>query len=270
MQISDRTWHPADIIASLKPSSASRLQRVSVLDLCPSTSDYLWSCEPPARSQFNLCVAAAQSTGRGRHGRIWQSNHKGIYLSVAWRTASKTINDGWLLLMTAVRLAENLRRLGISDIAVKWPNDVYYQQAKLAGVLVEQRSSMAVLGIGLNIATPSAAMNDTNPNWIGLEQTGITVPTYPKLIALAADTALAVRDRIGFKEARRRFSEFDMLYNRTIRINKQGKKISAVALGIDEKAHLLVDHKGQIDAYGYGEISLHNDAITDRCRQQLL
>ncbi|MXX99128.1 MAG: biotin--[acetyl-CoA-carboxylase] ligase [Gammaproteobacteria bacterium] len=270
MQTACRSWHPIDIVRSLESAAPAPLQRVSVLDLCTSTNDYLLSRRPPIKDKFNLCVAAAQSAGRGRHGKTWCSNHRGVYLSVSWRVVSNLTNGGWLLLMTAVRLAESLRVLGISDISIKWPNDLYYKDAKLAGMLIEQRNKTAVMGLGLNIATPPATAPEAKTSWVGLEQTGIAVPRYSELIALVATAALAVGEQIDFDEGKRRFSEFDMLYNRSVEINKQGKKISAVAQGIDRQARLLVDNEGQIDAYGYGEISVHNDGITDRCRQQPL
>ena len=270
MEIAKQHWYPIDIIHSLKPFSLLGLAGVSVLDMCPSTNDYLLSREPPIRTKFNLCVARTQSAGRGRYGKIWYSDHDGIYLSVSWQAIPNTTNKGWLLLIAAVRLAESLQVLGISDIGIKWPNDLYYKNAKLAGILIEQRGNTMVMGIGLNIETPSATINGTGINWAGLDRTGIVVPTYTELLALVLDAALGVRDPIDFNEGKKRFSKFDVLYNRSIEINKKGKGISAVARGIDRKARLLVDNKGQLSAYDYAEISINNDGIINRCRQQPL
>ncbi len=259
-----------DIIHALRRSSVLRLSAVCVLDLCSSTNDYLLSRKPPPKAKFNLCVAARQSAGRGRHAKTWSSNHNGVYLSVSWQACPSTANDGWLPLMTAVRLAEKLHTLGVSGIGVKWPNDLYYKDAKLAGILLEYSGNSAVMGIGLNVATPLDAVNKPDVNWIGLEQTGIVVPPYADLVALVVDTALAIDERIGIAERKRRFSAFDILYNRSVEIDDRGTKTLGVARGIDEKAHLLVNSDGQVDAYNYGEISVRNDRITDRCRQQPL
>ena len=259
-----------DIIHALKRSSVSRLSAVCVLDLCSSTNDYLLSRKLPPKTKFNLCVAARQYAGRGRRAKSWSSDHNGVYLSVSWQASPGIKTDGWLPLMTAVRLAEKLHALGVSEIGVKWPNDLYYKSAKLAGILLEYSGNLVVMGIGLNIATPLDAVSKPDASWTGLEQTGIVVPSYVDLVAMAVDTALAVDERVGIAERKRRFSTFDMLYNQSVEIDDQGTKILGIALGIDEKAHLLVDSDGQVDIYNYGEISVRNDRITDRCRQQPL
>ena len=259
-----------DIIHALKRSSVLQLSAVCILDLCSSTNDYLLSRKPPPKAKFNLCVAARQRAGRGRHAKSWHSDHNGIYLSVSWQANSDAMNDGWLLLMTAVRLAEMLHALGVSEIGVKWPNDLYYKGAKLAGILLEYCGNAAVMGIGLNIATPLDVAEKSGINWIGLEQTGIVVPSYADLVASVVDVALAVHQRIDIAERKRRFAAFDILYNRSIEIENRGTKTFGVARGIDEKAHLLVDSDGQVDAYNYGEISVRDDGIIDRCGQQPL
>ena len=259
-----------DIIHALRCSSISRLSAVCILDICSSTNDYLLSRKPPPKAKFNLCIATRQSAGRGRRAKSWSSDHNGVYLSVSWQASPGTANDGWLPLMTAVRLAEKLRALRVSEIGVKWPNDLYYKDAKLAGILLEYSTNLAVMGIGLNIATPPDTVNKPDVNWIGLEQTGVVVPAYADLVALVVDAALTIDERVDIAKRKQRFSAFDMLYNRSIEIDDQGTKTPGVARGIDEKAHLIVDSGGQVDVYNYGEISIRNDRITDRCRQQSL
>ena len=259
-----------DIIHALKRSSILRLSTICILDLCSSTNDYLLSCKPPPKAKFNLCVAARQSAGRGRHAKSWSSKHNGVYLSVSWQANPSTTNDGWLPLMTAVRLAEKLHALGVAEISVKWPNDLYYKNAKLAGMLLEYSGNFAVMGIGLNVATPADSVGKPDINWIGLEQTGIAMPAYADLVALVVDTALAIDQRADIAECKRRFSMFDMLYNHSVEIDNRGTKTTGVARGVNEKAHLLVDNDGQVEVYNYGEISVRNDGITDRRRQQPL
>lgn len=265
MQTVSQSWYPADIIRTLGLSCTSQLSVVSILDSCSSTNDYLLSCKLPPSNQFNLCVAVKQNAGRGRRAKTWSSAHSGIYLSVSWRVGSEIINQGWLLLMTAVRLAENLKALGVCKLGVKWPNDLYYKDAKLAGMLLEQRGNTAIMGIGLNIETPSE--EQSNRRWIGLDQTGIAMPTYSELVASVVNAALAVHQPLDFVEDKQRFSELDILYNRAVEIEYKDTKISGIARGIDEKAHLLIDNNEQVLAYNYGEISIRHDGIIDRCRQ---
>ncbi|MBC6414627.1 MAG: biotin--[acetyl-CoA-carboxylase] ligase [Chromatiales bacterium] len=237
------------------------------MDRCSSTNDYLLYRPPPPQDKFNLCVAYTQSAGRGRHGKTWHSDHPGIYLSVSWQVTDQITNDGWLLLTTAMRLAESLQALGIRDLGIKWPNDLYYKNAKLAGMLIELHGDIAIMGIGLNITTPNQAVNDSKIHWVGLDKTTIAMPTYTQLLTLVVTAVLKVCKPIIVKENKELFSKFDVLYNQSIEIEHKGKKVSVIAKGIDHKARLLVEYNGQIKAYSYAETKVYNDQIIDRYRQ---
>ena len=81
----------------------------------------------------------------------------GVYLSVLLRPADWAADDaGWMAALGGVAVAEALDLLGVSRVALKWPNDVLVNSRKIAGVLVEPRLAgrkveFAVLGVGINI-----------------------------------------------------------------------------------------------------------------------
>ena len=85
-----------------------------------------------------VVVAEMQQAGRGRRGRVWQSTFgANLYYSYFWR-----LDDGLQAAMgmsIAVGLAvyDTLKALYQLDIGLKWPNDIYLNKEKLAGVLVE-------------------------------------------------------------------------------------------------------------------------------------
>lgn len=102
-------------------------------------------------------VARNQTGGRGRQGRTWISfPDKAIHLSMVLRPPLTPKEVSWLGLATGVAAAETLSRLGIAEIAIKWPNDLLARGKKIAGILVEPRVGeakldFAVVGIGLNV-----------------------------------------------------------------------------------------------------------------------
>ncbi|MDZ7810907.1 MAG: biotin--[acetyl-CoA-carboxylase] ligase [Arhodomonas sp.] len=93
--------------------------------------------DPPQGDQVGIAVAERQTVGRGRRGRAWCSPPGGIYLSVSWPYAHLACGPGGLTLTVGVFLAEVLRSLGILRAGVKWPNDIWVDGRKLAGVLTE-------------------------------------------------------------------------------------------------------------------------------------
>ncbi len=134
-----------------------------------------------------LVVAAAQTGGRGRFDRTWDSPPGGVYASAVLRPPLAPFALGPLPLTLAVGAARGLGSLGI-DVRLKWPNDLMLEGRKLAGILVEMaaevdRVEWAVAGIGVNVArasVPGAA-------WVRERLPG----------ACVADVAAAVLDGMG-------------------------------------------------------------------------
>jgi BirA family biotin operon repressor/biotin-[acetyl-CoA-carboxylase] ligase len=102
-------------------------------------------------------VARAQTAGRGRHGRQWQSPPGNLYATLLLVDVATPRSAPQLAFAAGIALAHALRRLvpEPSRIRVKWPNDILLDGAKLAGILVEGRllanSAYAVaVGVGVN------------------------------------------------------------------------------------------------------------------------
>src|SRR5918997_6140289 len=94
-----------------------------------------------------IVTAAEQTAGRGRQGRAWTAPPgSALLMSVVLRDF-----DELLPLAAAVAVCEAVPL----DCRIKWPNDVWAGERKLAGILAEARpqEGWAVLGIGLNVAT---------------------------------------------------------------------------------------------------------------------
>ena len=101
-----------------------------------------------------LVTADLQTTGRGRHGREWTAPAgSAVLMSVVLRDLGEA--QELLPLAAAVAVCEAAEALAPLRCEVKWPNDVWVDGLKLAGILIEGRpqEGWAVLGIGLNVAT---------------------------------------------------------------------------------------------------------------------
>ena len=110
---------------------------VAVLPVIDSTNQYLLDRIGELKSG-DACVAEYQHAGRGRRGRKWFSPFgANLYLSMFWRLEQGPAAAIGLSLVIGIVMAEVLRKLGADKVRVKWPNDLYLQDRKLAGNLVE-------------------------------------------------------------------------------------------------------------------------------------
>ena len=129
---------------------------VAVLPVIDSTNQYLLDRLPELKSG-DACVAEYQQAGRGRRGRKWFSPFgANLYLSMYWRLDQGPAAAIGLSLVIGIVMAEVLHDLGADRVRVKWPNDLYLNDRKLAGILVELTgktgdAAQIVIGAGLNM-----------------------------------------------------------------------------------------------------------------------
>ena len=137
---------------------------VRIVERCTSTNDVLLKQQG---SGPVLLAAEEQTAGRGRRGRRWHSAPgAGLTFSLGRRIRRPARELAALSLVAGVAAARSLRALGVSQAALKWPNDLVVGGAKLGGILVEARTpggsrsegSYAVIGLGINCRrTPGLA-----------------------------------------------------------------------------------------------------------------
>lgn len=134
--------------------------RVEALEVVASTMDRAHALAGEGAPAGTLVIAEEQSAGRGRGGRAWDSRPgAGLWMTLVERPRSA---DGLevLSLRVGLRLAPMLDRWTPTAVRLKWPNDLYVDRRKLAGVLIEarwrgDRPDWVAIGLGLNLVTPA-------------------------------------------------------------------------------------------------------------------
>ncbi len=122
-----------------------------------STNDVAKELALQSAPEGTAVVADVQFAGRGRMQRVWASpKGKGIYLSVILRPTIPLVRVAQLTMLTAVAVAQALRRLTDLNVRTKWPNDVVIDDRKVCGILTEVTGQgmnlrFAVVGIGVNV-----------------------------------------------------------------------------------------------------------------------
>lgn len=128
---------------------------VTCVEETGSTNDDLRALAQRGADHGSVFVAEHQTAGRGRLGRQWEAPPRSALLcSVLLRPPQTVVRWGWVPLVTALAVNDALRTLGVQT-TVKWPNDILWREAKLAGILAERvdtaRGTAVIVGIGVNI-----------------------------------------------------------------------------------------------------------------------
>jgi BirA family transcriptional regulator, biotin operon repressor / biotin---[acetyl-CoA-carboxylase] ligase len=141
-----------------------------------------------------VVIAKEQTAGRGQHGRKWDSNPGGLYLSMLINPDLLAVNIHQLTLGIAWGIAHQLRKLGIL-VSIKWPNDLMLLNRKLGGILIQTRIAhgkvqQAIVGVGINHTNLVAnnainlVSNDTDqPNYRSLSIEMLTSCTIKGIIS---------------------------------------------------------------------------------------
>jgi BirA family biotin operon repressor/biotin-[acetyl-CoA-carboxylase] ligase len=207
-----------------------------------------------------LVIAESQSAGRGRHGRRFFSPHgSGLYLSVVLRPDGE--RDGTLYTVAAAVAVRRVLSEYDREVSIKWVNDVYLRERKVAGILCEAASELesgrinaVICGIGVNLNSPKGGFPEDIKNKAGYLTNGSI--DRAELSAKIADTLLEVL-KADNESLISEYSEHMMLTGRLIYYTKNGEKHSGTVEGVDPTGGLVVvEDNGSRSALTSGEVQL--------------
>ncbi|MBS0910993.1 bifunctional biotin--[acetyl-CoA-carboxylase] ligase/biotin operon repressor BirA [Tatumella sp. JGM118] len=236
---------------------------VQVIPVIDSTNQYLMERMSDLHSG-DTCVAEYQQAGRGRRGRQWFSPFgANLYMSMYWRLEQGPAAAMGLSLVVGIVIAEALQAAGAEDVRVKWPNDLYLNDRKLAGILVELSGKTGdvahiVIGAGINLMMRHVDSSVVNQQWISLQEAGITIDRNALTVGLINKMreALAVFETEGLAPFINRWAKLDNFINRPVKLVIGEREIQGIARGIDSRGGLLLEQEGEITGWVGGEISL--------------
>ena len=233
------------------------------IDSTPSTQDVIASLNQPART---ACVAQQQTQGRGRLGKTWLSpkdNH--LYLSYGDHSSlpvTKLRGITLALAITACEAIESLIQLP-QPLSLKWPNDIYYDNKKIGGLLLETQpsstqSTYLIQGLGLNIGNPPCndQLQEESTSLSAIGISNVNPLTLTASILAAWQECLHVFESDGLQPFIPRWKTRDSLYNQAIRYRMNGSHLEGYAHGINEQGLLLITHDNQQQACNPSELSL--------------
>mgnify|MGYP000005109675 FL=1 len=244
------------------------LPLVEVHSLIDSTNDYLMRRLPNQLSQGQVCLAEYQSAGRGRRGRQWISPFGSqIYLSMYWYLEQGLSAAMGLSLVTALAVSDAVKAHSDVQVQLKWPNDIYLDGVKLAGILIDLEGqalepSHSVIGIGLNLHMPEDAGKLIEQKWTDL-QSHSTVEIDRN--ALSAQLIGCLQQRLTQYQQSGLAPMLDEWHNHDAFLDKRVKLITGdrtthgICRGVNNQGALLLEINGQLQPIYGGEVSLRMD-----------
>ena len=247
------------------------------IDQSPSTNEDLmvrWRAgelwEPIARK------AITQTSGKGRLGRAWISHAKqALTFSVAYPFKKRIAELSGLSLACGLAVIKGISQAsGISQqdlknagLGLKWPNDIFLNDKKLAGMLLEggqldaSQSTWIVIGIGINLTADESLENSIKRPIASLDQISQIKSMDADVLWLAILKELAktieVFEQHSFVKFQDEWNSWDIYTNQNCAI-VQNEQIQSEGLerGVDAEGHLLIESDNKIQKVISGDVSL--------------
>jgi len=256
------------IRAALAGDRVNRLHSLDLLFDVDSTNTRLLAKGPPPQGSADVVLSELQHAGRGRRGRRWIAPFGGgIALSMSWSFMDASRASPALSLCVGVAIARALERAGALGVGLKWPNDIWFDDRKAGGILIEVRAEASgpahvVIGVGLNVRLSPGMRAQIEASGVRAAAVAdaCTAPPSRNFIAGAIIDALlsmlAVFERDGFPGFREAWTALDALRDRPVQVLTGEAVICGTARGADAHGALRLERDGRLQEFVSGEVSL--------------
>jgi len=250
----------------------NKANKVEVHTIIDSTNSYLMQHLSSHNNDGNeslkqgqVCVAEYQKAGRGRRGRQWISpfgSH--LYLSLYWQLEQGMSAAMGLSLVTALAVSDAIKELYSLEVELKWPNDIYLNCVKLAGILIELEGQVSgpsdsVIGIGLNLEMPEKSADKIDQPWTDLQShTDITIDRNQLCAAIISCLMdrLKLHQEEGLAVMIDEWHQQDVYLNKAVQLITGDRITKGICRGINNQGALQLEVDGVIKPIYGGEVSL--------------
>jgi BirA family biotin operon repressor/biotin-[acetyl-CoA-carboxylase] ligase len=237
-----------------------RLDALAILERCSSTNTLLLAEAPEGPV---LLAAGEQTAGRGRRGRRWYCAPGTAVTFSLSRSIRRPLRElPGLALVAGVAVIRALHALGAARVALKWPNDLVVDDAKLGGILVETRpcagsGTLVVIGVGINCRRDATLELRLRRRIAALDRF-MSPPEHNFVIARLGRElmqALDVFEAYGLEPLRREWERLDAHAGRRLRVRlADGRVISGVARGLAEDGGLRLATRAGVRTVRSGRV----------------
>lgn len=252
------------IVDAIDPALREQISNLHVVFETDSTQTLALS--QPARARgVDVWLAEYQRAGQGRRGKVWHSPPmSNLYCSLNRRFACSMADLSGFSLAVAVMLVEALKEMSIEGLSLKWPNDLWLQGKKCAGLLIQLRGEASgpcdvTLGFGLNVSMSRQAGAGIDQDWTALALENDIIYDRNDIASKVLEHLLVGFEQYelqGFSAFIERWRAYDGLSGRPIVLTHGMQTIEGVAKGVDADGALLVQQENGLHRYHSGEVSV--------------
>lgn len=212
-----------------------------------------------------LVIAEQQTAGRGRRGRAWVSPYgENLYYSLVLRITGGMRQIEGLSLVVGLALLHAIRETGVSDVGLKWPNDLLVGGRKIAGILLELSGDPAdvchvVIGIGVNINMRVVTKDAIDQPWTSIRQilgAQIDRNRFVSDLGIQLERYLELHQQHGFAALRSQWEANHLWQDRVVSLAAGVHSVGGRVLGVDDTGALRLDVDGDERVFSGGELSL--------------
>ena len=209
-------------------------------------STNLFLSNRPFTNKVQLCLAREQTQGKGQYGRQWESQKDSSILFSIRRNFPQECDLNGLSLVVGLAIVKVLEKeCLVEGFKIKWPNDIYFEGKKLAGVLLESqiqsKNQSVVIGVGINYALDQS-MTFEIP-WTDLAKITKTLPDIKLLTAEIINNILVMSEHFsvfGFDDFQSDWKKYDMLQGTKVKCTDLGESFEGEVLGVSPKGALKI------------------------------
>ena len=234
----------------------------------PSTTSTNEEAKKIAREgaeEGTIVVAEEQTGGRGRLTRSFYCPFaKGIWFTLILRPKFFPMEASKCTLMAAVGVCRGIRRLGLQDAGIKWPNDILYHGKKLVGILTEMSASMEkidyiIIGAGINTGMKKSEFPELfRESATSFLAEGIDVSRKDLLAAILAELEkeYEIAQTQGFDKVLEDWKALSVTLGQDVRVIMGEENYTGKAVDIDKDGCLLVDTGEKVERVIAGDVSI--------------
>lgn len=263
----------APVPEELRPLLSSSLigSDIQYVEAISSTNRVLMT-EASQRPAGSLIIAETQTAGHGRMSRKWHSPSKeNLYFSFLLKPEIEPYRAPQLAILSALAIYEAVIKLFPEiDMGIKWPNDIYINRKKAAGILCEMQTDMVtishvVIGIGLNVNSQQFAPE------LAEIATSISLATGQREnrcqilaeIINTFDELYKIWLMAGLEPFLEKLNRYSIQQDRKIEIEVANKPRTGIVRGVDKNGFLLLENEsGQIEQIPSGEVHINKNFLT--------
>ncbi len=215
-----------------------------------STNSYLSSTKYSTKPQ--ICITREQTKGKGQHGRNWVSQKDGSIIFSIRKSFHEGMNLNGLSLIAGLAIIKSIEaECQLSGLKIKWPNDIYYGDKKLAGILMEnthyKSNQLVLIGVGINYQLVDT--NEIDALWVDLSRILNKLPNFQQLTSKIIYNILFFLEDFqinGLSSLLSEWDHYDMLNGARIKFRESNIELQGQIHGITNQGALKVVTKDGI------------------------